>query len=138
MHTTEHVLGRLVRFNGIDNARLLELNGPEVPILDGSAMPFHGGQIVRKPAVQGTRSRLERFFKVQKETSAYRGDDGVRNVDCSLSTTDEFKVTVMVDYNSPVLGTQHARLGRPLGCVHKESIALLSNVCLLEGSGFPC
>ena len=38
IHTTEHVLAALYAL-GIDNARL-ELDGPEVPILDGSALPF--------------------------------------------------------------------------------------------------
>ncbi|NGX26636.1 MAG: UDP-3-O-acyl-N-acetylglucosamine deacetylase [Chlamydiae bacterium] len=38
IHTVEHVLAAL-RGMGIDNA-LLELSGPEIPIMDGSAMPF--------------------------------------------------------------------------------------------------
>src|SRR4051812_34329936 len=38
VHTVEHVLAALAGL-GIDNARV-ELDGPEVPIMDGSAAPF--------------------------------------------------------------------------------------------------
>ena len=103
VHTTEHVLAALYA-SGIDNA-VLELNGPEVPILDGSAMPFMS-QIAEAGGTEQEADR--RFFKVRKNIS-YRGDDGVEMLIVPLET-DEFKVTVMVDYNSPVLGTQHARL----------------------------
>lgn len=103
VHTTEHVLAALYA-SGIDNARL-ELNGPEVPILDGSAMPFLEGL---EAAGTTEQQAQRRFFKVRKNVS-YRGGDGVEMLIVPLES-DELKVTVMVDYNSPVLGTQHARM----------------------------
>ncbi|MEC8401231.1 MAG: bifunctional UDP-3-O-[3-hydroxymyristoyl] N-acetylglucosamine deacetylase/3-hydroxyacyl-ACP dehydratase [Bacteroidota bacterium] len=103
IHTTEHVLAALYAL-GIDNARL-ELDGPEVPILDGSALPFMEGlESAGSTALDAPR----RFFKVRKNLS-FRTDDGVEMLIVPLEE-DEFKATVMVDYNSPVLGTQHARL----------------------------
>jgi len=103
VHTTEHVLAALYA-SGIDNA-VLELDGPEVPILDGSALPFMS-QIEEAGTTEQEADR--RFFKVRKNIS-YRGEDGVEMLVVPLEE-DEFKVTVMVDYNSPVLGTQHARM----------------------------
>ena len=103
VHTTEHVLAALYA-SGIDNA-VLELDGPEVPILDGSALPFMS-QIEEAGTTEQEADR--RFFKVRKNIS-YRGEDGVEMLVVPLEE-DDFKVTVMVDYNSPVLGTQHARM----------------------------
>ena len=103
IHTTEHVLAALYA-SGIDNARL-ELNGPEVPILDGSALPFMNAIRSAGSTEQG---EPRRFFKVRKNLS-HKAENGVEML-IVPSETDEFKVTVMVDYNSPVLGTQHARM----------------------------
>ena len=103
VHTTEHVLAALYA-SGIDNA-VLELDGPEVPILDGSALPFMS-QIEKVGSTEQEADR--RFFKVRKNIS-YRGEDGVEMMVVPLEE-DEFKATVMVDYNSPILGTQHARM----------------------------
>ena len=103
VHTTEHVLAALYA-SGIDNARL-ELNGPEVPILDGSAMPFVEA-IEAAGCVEQSAAR--RFFKVRRNIS-FKAPDGVEMLIVPVEE-DEFKVTVMVDYNSPVLGTQHARM----------------------------
>ena len=89
---------------GIDNARL-ELNGPEVPILDGSAQPFMDA-ITAAGSEQQDAPR--KTFRVRNNLS-FRDDNGVEML-VVPAEAGEFKVTVMVDYESPVLGTQHARL----------------------------
>ena len=101
MHTTEHVLAALYAA-GIDNARP-ELNGPEVPILDGSARPF-----MEAIAAAGSdeQDALRKTFRVRSNLS-FRDENGVEML--VVPAGEEFKVT-MVDYESPVLGTQHARL----------------------------
>ena len=89
---------------GIDNARL-ELNGPEVPILDGSAQPFIEGITAAGSEQQDAlaedvpRSKQFEFQRRRRRRNAV-----------VPAEAGEFKVTVMVDYESPVLGTQHARL----------------------------
>ena len=103
VHTTEHVLAALYA-SGIDNARL-ELHGPEVPILDGSALPFMEGLEAAGTVEQEAKRK---FFKLRRNLS-HRGEDGVEMLIVPVEG-EEFKVTVMVDYNSPVLGTQHARM----------------------------
>ncbi len=103
VHTTEHVLASLYAM-GIDNARL-ELTGPEVPILDGSASPFVEAILAAKSTEQDAPRR---FFKVHKNIS-YKAEGGIEML-VVPHKGNTFKATVMVDYESPVLGTQHARL----------------------------
>jgi len=104
VHTTEHVLAALYA-SGIDNARLL-LEGPEVPILDGSSQPFLS--LIEKVGSEPQPEATRKFFRVRKNIS-YRNDEGVEMLLVPLDSP-EFKATVMVDYRSPILGTQHARL----------------------------
>ena len=124
VHTTEHVLAALYA-SGIDNARL-ELNGPEVPILDGSALPF---MEAIEAAGEIEQDAARRFFKVRKNIS-FRGEDGVEMLIVPLEG-EAFKVTVMVDYNSPVLGTQHARM-EELGAFKNEFACCRTFVFLKE------
>lgn len=124
VHTTEHVLAALYA-SGIDNARL-ELNGPEVPILDGSARPF---MEALKAAGTAEQDAARRFFKVRKNIS-FRGENGVEMLIVPVEG-EEFKVTVMVDYNSPVLGTQHARMEN-LGAFEDEFASCRTFVFLKE------
>ncbi len=102
--TVEHVLAALAGME-VDNA-LLEIDGPEVPILDGSAQPFIEG--LRKAGIQEQTS--EREYYVLTENLTYEDVD--RKVEMLAVPSEEFRVTVMVDYNSPVLGTQHAAINQ--------------------------
>jgi len=104
VHTTEHILAALYA-SGVDNA-LIQLNGQEVPILDGSAEMFT--QAIEKA---GTKELEEDrlFYKVRKNISFI---DKKRGVEMLIvpNEEDELRLTVMVDYKSPILGTQYARL----------------------------
>lgn len=104
VYTTEHVLSAIYGCE-IDNA-LIDIDGPEVPILDGSAQPFVEGIL----AVGTEEQDAEREYLVVKETIAF--EDAAKNVEMLAVPTNggEFRLTVMVDYNSPVLGTQHASM----------------------------
>ena len=102
--TTEHVLAALYGMQ-IDNA-LIQVDGPEVPILDGSSLPF-------VEAIESTgaeEQNAEREYFVLRENLAYEDEEkGVEML--AVPTPDgEFRLTVMVDYNSPALGTQHASM----------------------------
>lgn len=104
VHTTEHILAALYS-SGIDNA-LISIDGKEIPIMDGSANEFMEG-IEKAGSVEQDAKR--KFFKFRKNVSFEDKDKQVEMI-IVPSDADDFKVTVMVDYNSPVLGTQHARL----------------------------
>lgn len=104
VYTTEHVLAAIYGCE-IDNA-LITIDGPEVPILDGSARPF-----VEQILAVGTEEQdAEREYLVLTENIAF--EDTEKNVEMLAVPTNggEFRLTVMVDYNSPVLGTQHASM----------------------------
>ncbi len=104
VHTTEHVLSALYG-SMIDNA-LIQLDGPEVPILDGSAKEF-----VDAIASAGiVEQNAERQYLTLTENLTY--EDAEKGIEMLAVPTagGEFRLTVMVDYNSPVLGTQHAHM----------------------------
>lgn len=104
VNTVEHVLAALAGME-VDNA-LIELDGPEIPILDGSSNPFI--EILCKAGKQDQKS--DREYYVLNENLTY--EDTARKVEMLAVPSEEFRVTVMVDYNSPVLGTQHASLNK--------------------------
>lgn len=102
VHTTEHVLAALYGMQ-VDNA-LIEIDGPEVPILDGSADPI----VQALEAVGYEELAQEREYFVLRENITY--EDADRDIEMLAVPSDEFRITVMVDYHSPVLGTQHASM----------------------------
>lgn len=102
IHTTEHVLAALVGME-IDNV-LMAMDGPEMPIMDGSSMPF----IKVLEQAGAVDQNAERVYFELKENLTY--EDPVKKVEMLAVPQDEFRLTVMVDYNSDVLGTQHAHI----------------------------
>lgn len=102
IHTVEHTLAALVGLE-IDNV-LIELDGPEPPIMDGSSIKFI--EAIETVGVEEQNAQRN-FFEVP-ESVFYREKD--RDVEIAALPLDDYRVTVMVDYNSPVLGSQHATL----------------------------
>lgn len=102
VHTTEHVLASLVGL-GIDNC-LIQVSGPEMPIMDGSSLKF----IEALESAEIVEQEAERDYFVLTENLTY--EDPVKKVEMLAVPQDEFRVTVMVDYGSEVLGTQHASM----------------------------
>lgn len=104
VHTTEHLLAALYACK-IDNC-LIKINGPEVPIMDGSALPFVNA--VEEAGFE--EQSAEREYFVLKENLAW--EDPERGTEMLAVPTNggEYRITVMVDYQSPVLGTQHASM----------------------------
>ena len=100
--TTEHSLAALVGME-IDNC-LIELDGPEVPILDGSSLQYVAA-LEKAGAVQQNAERI--YFEL-KENLTY--EDPVKKVEMLAVPQEEYRLTVMVDYNSDLLGTQHASM----------------------------
>lgn len=102
INTVEHTLAAIVGME-IDNI-LIQLDGPEPPIMDGSSIQFIDKL---KEAGKEEQNALREFLVVD-ESVFYREPD--REVEMAALPLDDFRVTVMVDYNSPVLGSQHASL----------------------------
>ncbi|MEQ9187396.1 MAG: bifunctional UDP-3-O-[3-hydroxymyristoyl] N-acetylglucosamine deacetylase/3-hydroxyacyl-ACP dehydratase [Cryomorphaceae bacterium] len=102
VHTTEHVLAALYGM-GVDNA-LIEMDGPEVPILDGSAKHF----IDAIESVGLVEQDAVREVFVLKDNITF--EDPEREVEMLAVPSPDYRITVMVDYRSPLLGTQHAQM----------------------------
>lgn len=102
INTVEHTLAALVGME-IDNV-LVQLDGPEPPILDGSSQIFVNALMEAETEEQNA---LRNFFEV---TESIFYQDASRNVEIAALPLDDYRVTVMIDYNSPVLGSQHASL----------------------------
>lgn len=100
--TIEHTLAALVGLE-IDNV-MIQLDGPECPIMDGSSIQFIDAL---KGAETDEQNALRDFFEVQ-DSIFYR--EVARNVEIAALPLDDYRVTVMIDYNSPVLGSQHASI----------------------------
>jgi UDP-3-O-[3-hydroxymyristoyl] N-acetylglucosamine deacetylase/3-hydroxyacyl-[acyl-carrier-protein] dehydratase len=102
INTVEHCLAALVGME-IDNV-VIQIDGPEIPIMDGSSMPF-----IEKLEKVGTEEQnaMRNFFEVTEMVN-YR--DESRNVEIAALPLNDYRLTVMVDYNSPVLGSQHASI----------------------------
>ena len=100
--TIEHTLAALTGLE-IDNV-LIQLDGPECAIMDGSSIQFVE---ILKQAETEEQNAIRDFFEVQ-EPLFYR--EAARNVEIAALPLDDYRVTVMVDYNSPVLGSQHASI----------------------------
>jgi len=102
VHTIEHVLAALWGM-GVDNA-LIEINGPEMPIMNGSAMPFV--EIIREAGLIELDA-VRKYFEV-RERIVYA--DKARGVEIAIYPDDHFSIDVMIDYNSRTLGHQYAML----------------------------
>jgi UDP-3-O-[3-hydroxymyristoyl] N-acetylglucosamine deacetylase len=94
--TIEHLLGALVSL-GIDNV-VVELNSPEVPIMDGSAAPFI--YLINEAGVKRLAAP-RRYLKVLRSMSLSRGDKRI-----ALHPSDHFKVTYSIAYDHPLLRHQ--------------------------------
>jgi UDP-3-O-[3-hydroxymyristoyl] N-acetylglucosamine deacetylase / 3-hydroxyacyl-[acyl-carrier-protein] dehydratase len=100
--TVEHALAALIGLN-LDNV-LIEIDGPEVPIMDGSAASF----IAAIESVGIEEQDAEREYFEITEQIAYR--DEVTGTELLALPADTFSVTAMIDFNSSVLGHQYANL----------------------------
>ena len=102
VYTTEHVLAALYGME-IDNA-LIKIDGPEIPIMDGSSWLFI--QAIEKVGL--VEQEADRNYFELTENSPW--EDAEKGIEFLAVPDNHYRITVMVDYNSPVLGTQHASM----------------------------
>jgi UDP-3-O-[3-hydroxymyristoyl] N-acetylglucosamine deacetylase len=96
VETVEHLLAALVSA-GIDNA-VVELNTPEVPIMDGSSAPFI--YLVQEAGVR-TLTEPRKYLKVTRPITMTRGDKQI-----ALFPSDQFKVSYTIGFDHPLLRHQ--------------------------------
>ncbi len=117
--TIEHLMAALVGC-GVDNV-LVELDGPEVPIMDGSAAPFVFLIECAGVSVSDTPRQVIRVLEpvVLEEGAKY----------ASLEPADTFSVDFEIDFETPVIG--HQRYGFEL-----SSAAFKTELCRARTFGF--
>jgi UDP-3-O-[3-hydroxymyristoyl] N-acetylglucosamine deacetylase len=129
--TIEHLMAAFFGL-GIDNA-VVELDGPEVPIMDGSSAPFVF--LIKSAGIREQR-KPKQFIIVKKP---FKVDDGKRSV--SIFPSKELKITYTINFHHPLLRNQKYELrfsGRDF--IRKISRArtfgFLKDVQTLKENGF--
>jgi UDP-3-O-[3-hydroxymyristoyl] N-acetylglucosamine deacetylase / 3-hydroxyacyl-[acyl-carrier-protein] dehydratase len=100
--TVEHVLAALVGMQ-IDNC-LIKIDSKEIPIMDGSSKAFIDAIV----SVGFEEQKTEREYFYLNENVTF--EDVTKKAELLAVPAQDFRITVMVDYNSPILGTQHASM----------------------------
>jgi UDP-3-O-[3-hydroxymyristoyl] N-acetylglucosamine deacetylase len=100
--TVEHLMAALAGV-GVDNA-YVEVNAPEVPIMDGSASPFV--QLIQSAGI-AEQDAAKKFIRVTREVTVEDGDKIA-----SFLPFDGFKVSFTIDFDQPVFHgrTAHAEM----------------------------
>ena len=90
--TIEHIMSALAAY-GVDNA-LIELNAPEIPIMDGSSLPFI---YLLQDAGIVEQNAQKRFLKIVKPVEIQEMGKWVK-----FTPYDGFKVTLTIEFDHPV------------------------------------
>jgi UDP-3-O-[3-hydroxymyristoyl] N-acetylglucosamine deacetylase/3-hydroxyacyl-[acyl-carrier-protein] dehydratase len=100
--TIEHLMAALVGMQ-VDNA-LIEIDGEEVPILDGSAQPFV--EALQKAGLH--QQNAPKIYYTIEHNITFTDED--KKVEMVALPYSEYRINTLIDFNSPVLGTQHAAI----------------------------
>lgn len=103
IHTVEHVLAALAGCR-IDNA-YIDINGIEPPVCDGSALEFVGA--IKKAGVIEQDSPRD-YIDIE-EMIGYNDIKG-EGIELLAIPDDSFRITFMIDYQNPAIGTQYSGL----------------------------
>jgi UDP-3-O-[3-hydroxymyristoyl] N-acetylglucosamine deacetylase/3-hydroxyacyl-[acyl-carrier-protein] dehydratase len=132
IHTVEHILAALSGL-GIDNA-VIELSGPEPPIMDGSALPLV--QAIKRVGIidQGV---IQDVYKV---TEPIQFMDFKNDIEINILPADQFKITFFMNYDLPNFGLQYVSIENVESEFVKEiaparTFGLLSEVIRLKQNG---
>jgi len=102
VHTVEHVLAAFAGLQ-LDNM-IVELDNNEPPVGDGSAKPYV--DMLLKAGIENQEA--DKVYLEIDEPMAYSEPD--RNVDIVVAPSDDLRITFMIDYKNPALGTQYTTL----------------------------
>lgn len=120
--TVEHLMSALVGLQ-IDNA-LVQVDGIEIPIIDGSAKPFV--EALESAGIQEQNEERE-VFELRQNIHYADKESGVEYL---AMPSNRYKVTALIDYKSEVLGQQHASMERMMD--FKNEIAPSRTFCFLH------
>jgi UDP-3-O-[3-hydroxymyristoyl] N-acetylglucosamine deacetylase len=119
--TVEHLLAAVISC-GVDNL-VVELNTPEVPIMDGSSAPFI--YLIQEAGIKKL-STARQYLKVRRPISLAHGDKHI-----AVYPADHFKVTYSIAFDHPLLRHQ-ARTLRVTEESFAEEVAPARTFCFLK------
>lgn len=102
VHTVEHVLSALAGLR-IDNC-IVGLDNIEPPVIDGSSKPFVDA-LLQAGIVE--QDAPKEYLEINK-TLIYHNEE--QGIDLVIVPSDDFRITYMVDYRNPALGTQYTSM----------------------------
>ncbi len=102
VHTVEHVLAAIVGLQ-IDNI-IIELDGIEPPIGDGSSLPYVNALI----EAEFVQQESPKDYLIIEDTVNFTNEE--KQIHIVALPLDGYRLTVMVDYQNPALGSQHSGL----------------------------
>ena len=100
--TIEHLLAAFVGAE-VDNV-MVKIDGPEVPILDGSSKPF----VEALEKIGSEKQKAEKIYYTISQNIYFTDEE--KKVEMVAMPSDTYRINTLIDFNSPVLGTQHAAL----------------------------
>lgn len=121
--TIEHAMAALYAWE-VDNC-LIEVDAPEFPILDGSALPFSEG--IKHVGL--TEQNAPRDYYIVRRKIEVR--DEATGASLVILPDDKFSVNVLINFDSPVLSNQYASL-TDLNCFADELAASRTFVFVRE------
>ena len=95
--TVEHLMAAFAGL-GIDNAQV-ELDGPEVPIMDGSSEPFNS--LLKKAGIQ-LQEMVKKFVIIKRPVTVTEGDR-----QATLLPSNDFKISYTIDFKHPLISNQY-------------------------------
>lgn len=121
--TIEHAMAALYAWE-VDNC-LIEVDAPEFPILDGSALPFSEG--IKNVGL--TEQNAPRDYYIVRRKIEVK--DEATGASLVILPDDKFSVNVLINFDSPVLSNQYASL-TDLNCFADELAASRTFVFVRE------
>jgi len=129
--TVEHLLAAFAGL-GIDNAEV-ELDAPEVPIMDGSSEPFNS--LLKKAGIQ-TLGKPKKFVIIKHPITVTEGDR-----QATLLPSNDFKLSYTIDFKHPLISNQFYLIQISNGNFEREicrarTFGFLRDYEMLKARGF--
>jgi len=129
--TVEHLMAAFAGL-GIDNAEV-DLDGPEVPIMDGSSEPFN--ILLKKAGIQ-LQDKVKKFVIIKRPVTVTDGDR-----QATLLPSNDFKISYTIDFNHPLISNQYYLIQISNGNFEREicrarTFGFLKEYEMLKAKGF--
>ncbi len=129
--TVEHLMAAFAGL-GIDNAQV-ELDGPEVPIMDGSSEPFNN--LLKKAGIQ-LQEMVKKFVIIKRPVTVTDGDR-----QATLLPSNDFKISYTIDFKHPLISNQYYLIQISNGNFEREicrarTFGFLKDYEMLKANGF--